>query len=117
MIVDDELFFREVLRDLLENAGFSIVAEAVNGKDAVEKYLLHRPEITIMDVFMPEKHGIDATREIMAQDSNAKILICSGVGYEEDVEAALQAGARGMILKPFFAQEVTDMIDKVIAEN
>ena len=71
MIVDDELFFRTLLREILEKQGMIVVAEAVNGRDAVEKYRQHRPDVTIMDIVMPEMHGIDATREIIAADAHA----------------------------------------------
>jgi two-component system chemotaxis response regulator CheY len=117
LLVDDELFFRELLRDILTKEGFTVVADAAEGSDAVEKFRNFRPAITIMDIFMPEKNGIDATREIIALDGNAKVLVCSGVGYDEDVEAAYQAGARGLILKPFFTDEVMDAINKVLAEK
>jgi two-component system, chemotaxis family, chemotaxis protein CheY len=115
MIVDDELFFREMLRELLVNAGFKVVAEALDGNDAIDKYRIHRPDITIMDIFMPEKNGIDAIKEITAFDANAKILIYTGLGFDEDVEVALQAGAKEVVLKTFFPEEVTDVINRVLA--
>ncbi len=117
MIVDDELFFRELLRDMLEKEGFTIVAEATDGAEAVAKYRDHRPEITIMDIFMPGENGIDATREIVSFDENAKVLICSGIGYDDDIEAAMKAGARGIIVKPFFPAEVMETIAKVMGGN
>ncbi len=115
MIVDDELFFRELLRDILSNAGFTVVAEAADGSEAVEKYRSLRPAAIIMDIFMPGTNGIEATREIVSFDHNARVLICSGVGYDENVEAALQAGAREVIFKPFIPEEVTQSLDKALA--
>jgi two-component system chemotaxis response regulator CheY len=117
MIVDDEAFFRSLLRDILEKEGFTVVAEAVNGEDAVAKYRQYRPAVTIMDIFMPEKHGIDATREIVEFDKNARVLICSASGFDDEVEAAFGAGARALILKPFMPDEITDTIDKVLHED
>lgn len=116
MIVEDEYFFRELLRDILEKEGFTVVAEAADGVEGVEKYRLIHPDLTIMDIFMPEKNGIDATREIVSGDADAKILICSGTGYDEHVEDAMQAGARGVIYKPFYPKEVVDIINKVMGE-
>jgi two-component system chemotaxis response regulator CheY len=115
MIVDDELFFREMLRDLLVNAGFKVVAEALDGNDAVDKFRRHRPDITIMDIFMPEKNGIDAIKEIIAFDANARVLIYTGLGFDEDVAVALQSGARDVVLKTYFPEEVTDVINRVLA--
>jgi two-component system, chemotaxis family, chemotaxis protein CheY len=117
MIVDDELFFREMLRELLVNAGFKVIAEALDGNDAVEKYRRFRPDITIMDIFMPEKSGIDAVKEIIAFDANARVLIYTGLGFDEDVELALQSGARDVVLKTYFPEEVTDVINRVLAES
>lgn len=116
MIVDDEFFFRSLLRDILEKAGYDVVAEAVNGDDAIAKYGLHHPVITIMDIFMPEKHGIDATREILAFDKDAKIVVCSAVGFDDEIQAALAAGARCLILKPFMPEEIVETINKLLTE-
>jgi two-component system chemotaxis response regulator CheY len=115
MIVDDELFFRELLRDILAKEGFTVVAEAANGSEAVEKYRAHRPAVTLMDIFMPVENGIDATREIVAIDSNARVLICSGIGYDDDIEVALKSGARDVIYKPFMPEEVMASINKALA--
>ena len=115
MIVDDELFFREMLRDMLVEAGFTIVAEASNGIEAVDNYRKCRPEITIMDIFMPEKNGLAAIKEIIAFDKNATVLIYTGIGFDEDAEVALQAGAKDVILKSFSPEEVTAVISKVLA--
>ena len=114
MIVDDEPFFRRLLREILENGGYAVVAEAVNGFEAVEQYREHRPKITLMDIFMPDKYGVHATQEIMALDPQAKIVVCSASGFDEDVQAAHKAGARALILKPFMENEITETIDRVM---
>ena len=114
MIVDDELFFREVLRDILTQGGFTVVAEVADGSEAFAKYRFHRPAITIMDIFMQGKNGIEATQEIVSFDKDAKVLICSGVGFDEDIDAAYQAGACGVILKPLIPDEILETIKKVM---
>ena len=114
LIVDDELFFRGLLRDILEKNGFSIIAEASNGIDAVTQFRTHRPDLTVMDIFMPEGNGIEATRQILSVDQNARVLICSGVGYDDDINAALQAGARDIIYKPFLPGEVLTSMSKAL---
>lgn len=115
LIVDDEQFFRLVLRKMLEDAGFTVVAEATDGDDAVIKFKEFAPTLTFMDIYMPNKNGIEALREIISLDSAAKILICSGTGYDDDIAAALQSGARGVIFKPFYDQEVLDTVRNVLA--
>jgi two-component system chemotaxis response regulator CheY len=117
LIVDDELFFRIMLRDMLEKEGFSVVAEATNGVEAITKYRLHRPGITIMDIFMPEKNGIEALKEIVAMDRNARVLIYTGVGFDEDIEVAMRAGAKEVVLKTFSPEEVTEVITRVMGEQ
>jgi two-component system, chemotaxis family, chemotaxis protein CheY len=114
MIVDDEAFFRKVLRDILEKIGFTVVAEAANGKEAVEQFRAQRPHVTIMDIYMPEKNGIDATKDMIAIDSNAKVLIASASDYDYDIQAALDAGAKMNLLKPFVPKEVFEAIKKVL---
>ena len=116
MIVDDELFYRQVLRDMVGQAGFTVVAEATDGEEVLAKYLACHPTVTIMDVFMPKKNGIEAIREIIAADSNAKVLVSTTTGLDDEIQAALQAGAKGMISKPFMADEVATVIRQVLAE-
>lgn len=117
MIVDDELFFRKLLRDILEEGGFTAIVEAEDGTEAVEKYLLHRPALTVMDIYMPDKNGIDATKEIFSFDGSAKVLICSGTGYDDDVSFASRIGARGVILKPFIPKEVLEVVNNALNEE
>jgi two-component system, chemotaxis family, chemotaxis protein CheY len=117
MLVDDELFFRKLLRDILEEEGFQVVAEAANGIEAVNLFSLHRPDISLIDIYMPEKSGVDATKEILSIDRNAKVLICSGLGYDGDVALSLQVGARAVIQKPFIRNEVLEIIAGVLEEK
>ena len=101
MIVDDSLFMRKMLCDLLEKEGYQVVAEASDGVEAVAKYQEARPELTTLDIVMPNKTGIEALQEIMAFDPAARVVMCSAVGQESFTAAAAQAGARAFILKPF----------------
>lgn len=117
MIVDDEPFFRGLLRDILTKEGFTIVAEASDGAEAVGKYRSHRPDLTLMDIFMAEKNGIEATQEIIALNSGANVVICCGLGYDDDVAFALSSGAKGVIYKPFYPNEVIEVIHKVIQKG
>jgi two-component system chemotaxis response regulator CheY len=115
LLADDEHFFRLVLGKMLGDGGFTVVAEASDGDDAVLKFKEYSPTLVFMDIYMPNKNGIEATREIMAIDSAAKVLICSGTGYEEDISAALKAGARGVLFKPFYDEEVMETVRSVLA--
>ena len=114
LIVDDEIFFRKVLRDILGKIGFTVVAEAADGNEAVEKFRTHRPHVTIMDIYMPEKNGIEATKEMIALDKNANVLICSASDFDSDTQAALDVGAKAILLKPFVPKEIYESVKLVL---
>lgn len=113
MLVDDSLFMRNMLRGILEEEGYEIVAEAVDGVEAVAKYRQFRPDLTTMDIIMPAKNGIEALREIRILDTNACIVMCSAVGQESLMNAAQEAGACDFILKPFNPARVKEVIKRV----
>ena len=105
-----------VLRAMLIKDGFQVVAVASSGEEAVELFKQFAPDLVLMDIYMPSMNGIEATREIIAASPAAKILICSGTGYDDDISAALQAGARGIIYKPFYDEEVMATINSILAD-
>lgn len=115
MVVDDEFFFRQLLRDILEKGGVRVIAEAANGNEAVAKYRECKPVITFMDIFMPEKNGLDAIREIMAIDPTARILVCSALGFDPEIEAARASGARELVMKPFLAEEIMQTVKMILS--
>ena len=114
LIVDDEIFFRQVLRDILEKIGFTVVAEAADGGEAVEKFRSSRPHVVIMDIYMPEMNGIEATKKMIALNSNAKVLVCSASDYDSDTQAALDVGAKSVLMKPFVPKEIYEGIRKAL---
>ena len=113
MIVDDALFMRTLLRGILEEEGWQVIAEAADGAEAVIKYQEFHPDITTMDIIMPKKSGIEALREITDQDKQAKVVMCTAMGQESLVDEARQAGAKGYIIKPFDPLRVKTIIRKV----
>lgn len=114
MIVDDELVVREMMRLILEMSGYMVVAEANDGVEAVAHYLELRPRITIMDISMPNKNGIDATREIVAIDANAKVVILSGINCKDLVKTALEAGARDALSKPVKIEVLKEVLFRIM---
>ena len=111
MIVDDTTFSRELLRKILGKWGYTVVAEATDGVEAVTKYCQFHPSITFMDLIMPNKNGIDATKDIVTFDENAKVIMCSMSEHDSLVKAAREAGAIGIIFKPFRAEQVMEVLD------
>jgi len=114
LIVDDEVFFRKVLRDIIGKIGFTIVGEAADGDQAVRQYVALRPHIVIMDIYMPEKNGIQATQEMIALNKNANVLICSASDYDSDTQAALDVGAKAILKKPFVPREIYETVKRVL---
>src|SRR5207247_7184022 len=94
---------RTMIGDILAQAGFEIVGEAESGVQAVEKYKELRPDLVTMDIVMPDMGGIDAVREIVRYDPDAKILMCSAMGQQALVVEAIQAGAKDFVVKPLRA--------------
>src|SRR2546423_5375616 len=92
---------RTMVSDILSQAGFTVVGEAENGKQAVEKYKQLKPDLVTMDIIMPEMGGIEAVKQITQMDPAARILMCSAMGQQALVQEALQAGARRFRAQPF----------------
>src|SRR6185503_18148890 len=101
LVVDDAIFMRNMIKDIFATGGFDVVGEAANGLEAVEKYRELKPDIITMDIVMPFKSGIEATREIVAVDPEAIVVMCSALGQESLVMEAIEAGATDFIVKPF----------------
>ncbi len=114
LIVDDASFMRMMIKDVLTKNGFEVIGEAENGAKAIEKHKELQPDLTIMDITMPEVDGIQAVKEIKKVDPNAKIIMCSAMGQQAMVIEAIQAGAKDFIVKPFQADRVIEAVQKVI---
>lgn len=114
LIVDDAAFMRMMVKDILSKNGYDIVGEAANGLQAIEKYQELRPDITTMDITMPEMDGISAVKEIKKLDPNAKVIMCSAMGQQAMVIEAIQSGARDFIVKPFQPDRVLEAIRKAV---
>ena len=104
LIVDDAAFMRGMLRKILEAAGHVVVGEAVDGNDAVAKYAELEPDLVTMDITMPNRDGIEATRAIRSEHPKAKILMISAIGEERKVEAAILSGAYDFVIKPIIEE-------------
>ncbi len=114
LVVDDAAFMRMMVKDILTKNGYEVVGEAENGMKAVEKYKDLHPDLTTMDITMPEMDGISAVKAIRKIDPNAKIVMCSAMGQQAMVIEAIQAGARDFIVKPFQADRVLEAVRKAV---
>lgn len=114
LIVDDAVFMRTMIADILKQAGFEVVGEAATGSEAVEKYSELRPDLVTMDIVMPDMGGIDAVKKIMKIDAEARILMCSAMGQQGLVVEAIQAGARDFVVKPFQPSRVLEAVQRLL---
>ncbi|MGW7200339.1 response regulator [Streptomyces chryseus] len=117
LIVDDQIMVREGFSVLLNAMpDIEVVGEAVNGREAIAQVAALRPDVVLMDIRMPELNGIDATREIVAADADAKVLVLTTFDLDEYVYQALRAGASGFLLKDASARQLADGV-RVVASG
>ncbi|MFF4100073.1 response regulator [Streptomyces sp. NPDC001903] len=117
LIVDDQMMVREgfsVLLNAME--GIEVVGEAVDGREAIAKVAALRPDVVLMDIRMPVMNGLEATREIVASDTDAKVLVLTTFDLDEYVYQALRAGASGFLLKDASARQLADGV-RVVASG
>jgi DNA-binding NarL/FixJ family response regulator len=114
--VDDHPLLREGIAAMVNaESDMKLIAEATNGRDAMEKFRLHRPDVTLMDLQMPALSGIDAIIGIRSEFPNARIIVLTTYAGDVQVVRALKAGARGYILKAHVRRELLDTIRAVHA--
>lgn len=114
MVVDDAAFMRTMLKAMLVEEGHEVVAEASNGREAIQAYVSAKPDIVTMDITMPELDGVGAVKEIRKHDPAAKIIMCSAMGQKAMVIDAISAGAKDFVVKPFQKDRVVESVNKVL---
>ncbi|MFD3870452.1 response regulator [Streptomyces sp. NPDC058623] len=116
LIVDDQMMVREGFSVLLNAMdGIEVVGEAVDGRQAIAQVAALRPDVVLMDIRMPEMNGLEATRQIVASDTDAKVLVLTTFDLDEYVYQALRAGASGFLLKDASARQLADGVRVVAA--
>jgi two-component system chemotaxis response regulator CheY len=117
LISDDAAFIREILAQLLTEAGYEIIGEAGNGAEAIQLALTLQPDLIIMDIIMPKVSGIEATKEILKSFPEARILAISTEGNETLVMRALDAGCLDFVTKPFIARDLLSRVQKLLENS
>lgn len=115
LVCDDAIFMRTMIADILTQAGYQVVGEAESGVEAVQRYQELKPDLVTMDIVMPEMGGIDAVREIVKLDPDARILMCSAMGQQALVVEAIQAGAKDFVVKPFQPARVLEAVQRLLS--
>ena len=117
LIVDDSVFARKNLSKMVESFGGQVVGEAGDGVTAITEYDRLTPDIVLMDITMPQMEGIEAAEKIVQQHPTARIVMVSSVGYQENIVAALQRGARHFVQKPVKPEVLYEIIKYVMRDD
>jgi two-component system, chemotaxis family, chemotaxis protein CheY len=117
LVVDDSVFARKNLARIVEAFGGQLAGEASDGVMAVSEYERTRPDIVLMDITMPQMEGIEAAEKIVQNHPEARIVMVSSVGYQENIVAALQRGARHFVQKPVKPEVLYEVIKYVLGED
>jgi two-component system, chemotaxis family, chemotaxis protein CheY len=117
LIVDDSVFARKNLARMIESFGGQVAAEAGDGLTAISEFERTHPDIVLMDITMPQMEGIEAAEKIVQAHPEARVVMVSSVGYQENIVAALQRGARHFVQKPVKPEVLYEVIKYVMGED
>lgn len=116
LICDDSILARKNLISILNSFGYTDIIEVSNGQDAIDTYIRERPSIVLLDIVMPVKDGITATKEIIANDPEAYIVIVSSVGTQTHLRESIKSGAKDFLQKPIDPVLLKQIIDHCLSE-
>jgi len=117
LVVDDSVFARKNLARMIETFGGQLAGEAGDGVSAIAEYDRTKPDIVLMDITMPQMEGIEAAEKIVQKHPDARVVMVSSVGYQENIVAALQRGARHFVQKPVKPEVLYEVIKYVMGED
>lgn len=114
LIADYASFMRLMIGQILARKGYTNIVEAENGREAVERFKLDKPDITLMDIIMPELDGLAALEQILLLDPSAKVIMCSAIAQESMVAEAFRRGAVDFVIKPFRPDVLLQTVTKYL---
>jgi two-component system chemotaxis response regulator CheY len=115
LVVDDSLSMRTIASKIVESLGHNVVAQAENGKVALKQFMEHRPDIVLLDLVMPIFDGKKTLKKLIQVDPNVKVVVCSSLGSEGDIEFCLKEGAMFYLQKPYEEQGFKTAFDNITA--
>jgi DNA-binding NarL/FixJ family response regulator len=116
LVVDDHALLRTGVANIInQESDLHVVAEASNGLEAVEAFVRHRPDVTLLDLRMPVMEGVEAVRQICERDPHAKVIVLTTYDTDDDISRALKAGAKAYVLKDISADGLIECIHDVLA--
>lgn len=114
LVVDDSYYMRTILRNILEDNGFKVIAEAANGTSAIKNSTDHMPDLITLDLILPDNTGLDVLKAIKRDRPEVKVVIVSAVGQEKIVKEAMALGAEAYVVKPFVEEKVIEIIKSIL---
>src|SRR4030088_3441333 len=118
MVIDDQAVVRQGFVALINTvADMEVIAEGINGQQAIDLYRRHKPDVTLIDLRMPVIGGVEAITTIRREFPDARLIVLTTYDGDEDIYRSLQAGAKGYLLKDMFFEELEDAIRKVHARS
>ncbi len=117
LVVDDSVFARKNLSKMIESFGGEVAGEAGDGCTAITEYDRTSPDVVLMDITMPQMEGIEAADRIVRQHPEARVIMVSSVGYQENIVAALQKGARHFVQKPVKPEVLYEVVKYVMGDD
>jgi len=117
LVVDDSVFARKNIIKMVQLFGGEIAGEAGDGLTAIAEYSRTKPDVVLMDITMPQMEGIEAVERIVRQHPEARIVMVSSVGYQENILAALQKGAKHFVQKPVKAEVLYEILRYVLSDD
>ena len=115
LLVDDSFYMRTMLKNMLSDAGYTIVGEAADGETALRMAKETNPDLITLDLILPDNTGLDVLKGIKGDNPNLKVIIVSAVGQEAIVNEAIENGAQAYIVKPFAEDKVLNIVNSVLA--
>ncbi len=117
MVVDDHPMWRDAVAKDLQDAGFTVVAAAADGEDAVRRAAATHPRVVVLDLQMPGRNGVEVTADLVSQDPETRVLVLSASGEQADVLAAVKAGATGYLVKSASRDELIDAVRRTARDE
>ncbi|MGH4139174.1 response regulator [Clostridium sp.] len=110
LVCDDSMLIRKKLKEVLKSCGCNDILEATNGQEAIDIYKESNPALVFMDIIMPIKNGIQAVKEILEFDKNAKVVMASSAGTKEHIKEAIKVGAFEFVQKPWEVEQINKIL-------
>lgn len=114
LIVDDSLYMRTVIKDALEEGGFTVIGQASNGEEAIDLAFELQPDIITLDNILPDMIGTDILKVYKEEGLKAKVVMISAVGQESVINEGMSLGALGYIVKPFTTEQLISVLAKAV---